>query len=192
MDTNFQQKTEQYRAAFEEALAHYMQGARFRPAVLDASVRYSLENGGKRIRPALMFAVAQMLGGKIADVEGFAVALEMIHTYSLIHDDLPAMDNDDFRRGRPSNHKQFGEGQAILAGDALLNEAYDICIRQCYNGKTYIDAAALLCGNGIEIYNAKGELIQEIAPDTEVLFLALNNGFVYYVTPEAVCQEALS
>ena len=147
MDTNFQQKTEQYRAAFEEALAHYMQGARFRPAVLDASVRYSLENGGKRIRPALMFAVTQMLGGKIADVEGFAVALEMIHTYSLIHDDLPAMDNDDFRRGRPSNHKQFGEGQAILAGDALLNEAYDICIRQCYNGKTYIDAAALLCGN---------------------------------------------
>lgn len=181
MDTNFQQKTEQYRAAFEEALAHYMQGARFRPAVLDASVRYSLENGGKRIRPALMFAVAQMLGGKIADVEGFAVALEMIHTYSLIHDDLPAMDNDDFRRGRPSNHKQFGEGQAILAGDALLNEAYDICIRQCYNGKTYIDAAALLCGNaggrGMVAGQAADlyyQLSGENAGRTEAEFIVLN------------------
>ena len=181
MDTNFQQKTEQYRAAFEEALAHYMQGARFRPAVLDASVRYSLENGGKRIRPALMFAVTQMLGGKIADVEGFAVALEMIHTYSLIHDDLPAMDNDDFRRGRPSNHKQFGEGQAILAGDALLNEAYDICIRQCYNGKTYIDAAALLCGNaggrGMVAGQAADlyyQLSGENAGRTEAEFIVLN------------------
>lgn len=147
MDTNFQQKTEQLRAAFESALAQYMQQAHFRPPVLDASVRYSLENGGKRLRPVLMFAVAQMLGGKIADVSHLAVALEMIHTYSLIHDDLPAMDNDDYRRGRPSNHKQFGEGQAILAGDALLNEAYDICIRECFNGRTYIQAAALLCGN---------------------------------------------
>ena len=86
-------------------------------------MRYSLNAGGKRIRPVLMFASAQMLGGKVQDVENLALALEMIHTYSLIHDDLPAMDDDDFRRGKPSCHKVFGEGQAILAGDALLNEA---------------------------------------------------------------------
>ena len=71
----------------------------------------------------------------------------MIHTYSLIHDDLPAMDDDDFRRGKPSNHKVFGEGQAILAGDALLNEAYSICFAECRKGRTYLNAAAELCRN---------------------------------------------
>ena len=94
-----------------------------------------------------MFAVAKMLGGRLQDVSGFAVALEMIHTYSLIHDDLPAMDDDDFRRGQPSNHKKFGEGQAILAGDALLNEAYSVCFEESKKGRTYLNAACVLCAN---------------------------------------------
>ncbi len=146
MDT-FVQKTEEFRVAFEEVLGRYLGNITVRPEVLSESMRYSLNAGGKRIRPVLMFASAQILGGKIQDVENFALALEMIHTYSLIHDDLPSMDNDDFRRGKPSNHKVFGEGQAILAGDALLNEAYSLCIDECAKGKTYIAAAQVLCRN---------------------------------------------
>lgn len=92
--------------------------------VLEA-VRYSLFAGGKRLRPILCLAAAEVVGGSAEKVMPVACALEMIHTYSLIHDDLPAMDNDDFRRGQPTNHKVFGEAIAVLAGDALLTEAFD-------------------------------------------------------------------
>ena len=90
------------------------------------AMRYSLFAGGKRLRPMLMWECARMLGGSWETVRPFACALEMIHTYSLIHDDLPAMDNDDLRRGLPTNHIKFGEAIAILAGDALLNKAFEI------------------------------------------------------------------
>lgn len=106
---------------------------------------YSVLLGGKRIRPVLLLATADMLNVDRADAMPYAVALELIHTYSLIHDDLPAMDNDDFRRGKPSNHKVFGEAHAILAGDALLNHAYEICFRQCRKGEKFIHAASYLC-----------------------------------------------
>jgi len=92
--------------------------------VLEA-VRYSIFAGGKRLRPILCMAAAEVVGGSFRKVVPVACALEMIHTYSLIHDDLPAMDDDDFRRGQPTNHKMFGEAIAILAGDALLTEAFD-------------------------------------------------------------------
>ena len=147
MDTNWKEKLEELRTAFEGVLQNYTDNMNFKPDILNESMKYSLVQGGKRLRPVLMFACAQMLGGKVQDVAGFALALEMIHTYSLIHDDLPAMDNDDFRRGKPSNHRQFGEGQAILAGDALLNEAYSICFEECSKGKSYRNAAAFLCKN---------------------------------------------
>lgn len=88
------------------------------------SMRYSLLAGGKRIRPALMILTCEALGGKREDVMPFALAIEMIHTYSLIHDDLPSMDNDDLRRGMPTNHKVYGEALAILSGDALLTNAF--------------------------------------------------------------------
>ncbi|HVJ47874.1 farnesyl diphosphate synthase [Desulfitobacterium sp.] len=90
------------------------------------SMRYSLIGGGKRIRPVLALAAAQAVGGKAEQVLPAACALELIHTYSLIHDDLPAMDNDDYRRGRLANHKVFGEGKAILAGDGLLTYAFEL------------------------------------------------------------------
>jgi geranylgeranyl diphosphate synthase type II len=89
-------------------------------------MRYSLFAGGKRMRPALCLAAAAACGGREADALPLACAVECIHTYSLIHDDLPAMDNDDFRRGKPTNHKVFGEGIAVLAGDALLTQAFEI------------------------------------------------------------------
>jgi len=94
------------------------------PFSLHGAMRYSVFAGGKRIRPILMFAACEAVGGDINCAQPAACAMEMIHTYSLIHDDLPAMDNDDFRRGRPTNHKVYGEAVAILAGDALLTQAF--------------------------------------------------------------------
>ena len=95
------------------------------PWLLSQSMRYSLSAGGKRLRPAMLLAAVEMLGGRIEDALDYACAVEMIHTYSLIHDDLPGMDDDTLRRGRPTNHVVFGEGQAILAGDGLLNCAFE-------------------------------------------------------------------
>lgn len=95
------------------------------PWLLSRSMRYSLSAGGKRLRPAMLLAAVEMLGGCVEDALDYACAVEMIHTYSLIHDDLPGMDNDTLRRGRPTNHVVFGEGQAILAGDGLLNCAFE-------------------------------------------------------------------
>ena len=96
---------------------------------LAEAMRYSLEAGGKRVRPALCLLAAEAVGGEAEDALACAVALEFIHTYSLIHDDLPAMDDDDLRRGKPTNHVVFGEGQAILAGDGLLTEAFQVIAR---------------------------------------------------------------
>src|SRR4030042_4410513 len=94
------------------------------PFVLHKAMRYSIVAGGKRIRPILALASYEACGGNPKDIVPYATALELIHTYSLIHDDLPSMDNDDLRRGKPTNHKVFGEAMAILAGDALLTEAF--------------------------------------------------------------------
>jgi geranylgeranyl diphosphate synthase, type II len=97
-----------------------------RPGTIHRAMRYSLFAGGKRLRPAVCVAAAEACGGSWENALPLAAAIECIHTYSLIHDDLPAMDNDDFRRGKPTNHKVFGEGIAILAGDALLTQAFEI------------------------------------------------------------------
>lgn len=97
---------------------------------LAESMEYSLMAGGKRLRPILMMAAADAVGARGTDFVQAACGIEMIHTYSLIHDDLPAMDNDDYRRGKPTNHKVFGEALAILAGDALLTQAFEVILRQ--------------------------------------------------------------
>ena len=97
-----------------------------RPESLREAMRYSLLAGGKRLRPILCLAACELAGGDAAQAMPTAVALEMIHTMSLIHDDLPAMDDDDLRRGRPTNHKVYGEAVAILAGDALLTRAFEM------------------------------------------------------------------
>ncbi len=142
--TDFNFRYREYLTQFEAYLEEYADRLQTKPDVLGESMRYSLQSGGKRIRPVLMLACADVLGVAKEDVLPFALALEMIHTYSLVHDDLPAMDNDDFRRGKPSNHKKFGEANAILAGDALLNEAYAICFAQCMKGEKYALASSFL------------------------------------------------
>ena len=124
--TNFLTKYNNYLVYFEEKLNQYFENQKSIPVNLLESMRYSAEAGGKRIRPVLLLAVNDILGGNIEEVIDFAIAIELIHTYSLIHDDLPSMDNDDMRRGKPSNHKKFGEAMAILAGDALLNSAFEL------------------------------------------------------------------
>lgn len=112
------------RALIDGALERLLPPANAYPEVIFAAARYSLFAGGKRLRPILCLAAAEAVGGEPGSVLPAACALELIHTYSLIHDDLPAMDDDDFRRGRPTSHKVFGEGMAVLAGDALLTEAF--------------------------------------------------------------------
>jgi geranylgeranyl diphosphate synthase type II len=112
--------------AVNRALDKFLPKETTRPATIHRAMRYSLFAGGKRMRPALCLAAAEACDGKMDDAMPLACAVECIHTYSLIHDDLPAMDNDDFRRGKPTNHKVFGEGIAVLAGDALLTQAFEI------------------------------------------------------------------
>ena len=97
------------------------------PSTIKSAMNYADLDGGKRIRPVLCLAVADILQLPFDRLKEFAVAIELVHSYSLVHDDLPAMDNDDFRRGKPSTHKKFGEANAILAGDALLNYAFELC-----------------------------------------------------------------
>lgn len=117
---------DEYRTMIEQSLVPLLTTLGSIPEKLETSMRYSLEAGGKRIRPVLLLAACEMAGGNAETALPYACALEMIHTYSLIHDDLPAMDNDDLRRGKPTNHKVFGESIAILAGDGLLNAATEL------------------------------------------------------------------
>lgn len=111
-------------ALVDAALDRYLPQAGDLPLSLHSAMRYSVTAGGKRLRPILLLGACEAVGGESAAALPAACAMEMIHTYSLIHDDLPAMDNDDFRRGRPTNHKVYGEAVAILAGDALLTQAF--------------------------------------------------------------------
>jgi geranylgeranyl diphosphate synthase type II len=115
-------------------------------------MRYSLFAGGKRIRPALCLAAAEACGGKESDAIPLACAVECIHTYSLIHDDLPAMDDDDYRRGKLTNHKVFGEGIAVLAGDALLTAAFELAAK-CKGWSRYSHQKIIL-----ELASASGSL----------------------------------
>lgn len=120
----------------DRALRHYLPAPNTRPATIHKAMHYSLFAGGKRIRPILCLAAAEACGGNPEEALPLACAVECIHTYSLVHDDLPAMDNDDFRRGRPTCHKVFGEGIAVLAGDALLTVAFEIAA-QCRGWPRY-------------------------------------------------------
>ncbi|MBL7685091.1 MAG: polyprenyl synthetase family protein [Deltaproteobacteria bacterium] len=126
MSFDLKQYLKQRKQEVESALEQYLPQERQWPERLHESMLYSIRAGGKRLRPILALAACEAVGGSMNRVMPIAAALEMIHTYSLIHDDLPAMDDDDLRRGKPTNHKIYGEAMAILAGDALLTEAFRI------------------------------------------------------------------
>jgi geranylgeranyl diphosphate synthase, type II len=146
--TSSQLRWEQHRRTFEG----YLRGLRFtgerRLAGLEEAMRYSMLAGGKRVRPTLCMEVAWVFGAEPASVLPSAAAIELIHTYSLIHDDLPAMDDDDMRRGRPTAHKMFGEAMAILAGDAFFGEALAlITVRQEGSCEQVLEVVRELAGS---------------------------------------------
>jgi len=128
------------RRAVDEALDRYLPPESAYPPSIHEAMRYSVFAGGKRLRPILVIAGAEAVGGQMRDVMPTACGFELIHTYSLIHDDLPAMDDDDYRRGRPTSHKVFGEAIAILAGDALLTHALGLVAANFALGKAPLDA----------------------------------------------------
>lgn len=134
----------------DRALDRFLPKAAAKPATIHKAMRYSLFAGGKRLRPVLTLAAAEACGGDSKAALPAACAVECIHTYSLIHDDLPCMDDDDLRRGRPTNHKVFGEGIAVLAGDALLTVAFEI-LAQTAGTKRYPVASQVR-----ELANAAG------------------------------------
>jgi geranylgeranyl diphosphate synthase type II len=135
----------------DKALNQYLPSASARPPTIHKAMRYSLFAGGKRLRPILCLAAAEACGGDPKTAVPFACAVECIHTYSLIHDDLPCMDDDDFRRGKPTSHKVFGDAVAVLAGDALLTVAFEILAHgretRRYPMRTYISELASASGS---------------------------------------------
>lgn len=130
MDSALAERWKRHQDAIESALHEFLPAAGDCPPVMRDAMEYSLLAGGKRLRPVLTLLACEACGGAPAAALPAACALEMVHTYSLIHDDLPAMDDDDLRRGRPTSHKVFGEAIAILAGDALLTRAFEVLAAQ--------------------------------------------------------------
>jgi geranylgeranyl diphosphate synthase type II len=143
MEKDFAGILAQDQAAVEKSLSVMFADSE-RCADLHDAMEYSLLAGGKRIRPVLVLETCRMCGGNVQQAMPFACAIEMVHTYSLIHDDLPAMDDDDLRRGRPTNHKVYGEATAILAGDGLLTAAFEQLTKAELSAKQIVDAVSCL------------------------------------------------
>lgn len=148
-----------YAELTEQALIRFLEEAELEP-LLRESMSYSLMNAGKRIRPFLCLLVSDMLSGKTEEALPFACTVEMIHTYSLIHDDLPAMDNDDMRRGKPSSHIAFGEANAVLAGDGLLSLAASILA-----GQDNISAASAVMEGAMAMLNGQIMDVNDLSKD---------------------------
>jgi geranylgeranyl diphosphate synthase type II len=152
-------------ALVDAAMDAYLPPAKERPTTIHEAMRYAVFAGGKRLRPVLCLAAAEACGGAMADALAPACAVELMHTYSLVHDDLPAMDDDDLRRGRPTCHKVYGEGMAVLCGDALLTEAFLVLSQtpatQRYGTRDYIAELAETGGSrkliGGQVMDLEGE-----------------------------------
>lgn len=135
--------------------------------LLFEAMRYSLLAGGKRLRPVFVFDFCTMCGGNWQDAAPFAAAIEMVHTYSLIHDDLPCMDNDDYRRGRLTNHKVYGEANAVLAGDALLTATFAYLAKAPYDAETRIRAVEVLSACAGELGMVGGQVLDMMSEERQ-------------------------
>jgi len=184
----------------DNALKEYLKVKDGVPDVIYESMSYSVFAGGKRLRPILAMAGCEICGGQRNDILPIACALEMIHTYSLIHDDLPAMDNDDYRRGKPTNHKVFGEAIAILAGDALLNTAFELLLdavsknNRCLKAVQLVARAAgvegMIGGQVIDLEFENKEVDLEILKEMHSKKTgALINASILSGALAAVCRE---
>lgn len=160
LNCDFDALTKQYRDCIESFFQQkcYVYPKKPQQTLFD-SMRYSLLAGGKRLRPIFVFDFCRMCGGKWQDAVTFAAAVEMIHTYSLIHDDLPCMDDDDYRRGNPTNHKVYGEAVAVLAGDALLTSAFTHLSKAPYSAETRIRAVQVLSECAGELGMVGGQVL---------------------------------
>ena len=155
----------------EELLKKYMPKEDGYQSTIMESMNYSLKSGGKRLRPILTLEACKIVGGNEEDAIPFAMAIEMIHTYSLIHDDLPSLDNDDLRRGKPTNHKVYGEAMAILAGDGLLNYAYEIMLSSSLNKdnpEKYLRAIGEIA-KGAGIYGMIGGQVVDVESENTLI-----------------------
>ena len=175
MPYNFEEKFKSYYNSFENELINYIKSldTQIYPT-LKESIVYSILGGGKRLRPILGMATADLLGVDFNDVKYLFIALELIQAYSLVHDDLPAMDNDDYRRGKLSTHKKFGEAIGILAGDAMLNLAMETALLSVKIDDNYLDALRLIFNysgyNGM-VYGQVLDLENENRPKSNQLTL---------------------
>jgi geranylgeranyl diphosphate synthase, type II len=175
LTTMLQATLEEGRKLADAALERLLPPANQRPTSIHSAMRHSVFAGGKRIRPILCMEAGRLVGGALpSGIEDLAAALEMLHTYSLIHDDLPALDNDDLRRGRPTCHKVFGEAIAILAGDALQTQAYETLAQlQCSADARVRIVAEIAKGTGTVNGMIGGQVVdleaERIKPDVETL-----------------------
>ncbi len=172
--TDFETRLQEYCSIVEKELNNILNRCDANKQVLFDAMSYSVDAGGKRIRPVLLLEFNRICGGKMEDALPFACAMEMIHTYSLIHDDLPCMDDDDMRRGKPSCHKAFGEANALLAGDALLNLAFetmlsargdispDLKIKAASAIGRFSGAEGMIGGQVIDLQNEGKEISEEL------------------------------
>ena len=170
MKLSFEERSDAYRGYIERYLRDHIRRFDDQPQkqLFDA-MGYSLLAGGKRLRPIFVFDFCRMCGGSWEKAAPFAAALEMIHTYSLIHDDLPCMDNDDFRRGRPTNHKIYGEGMAVLAGDALLTDAFALAASaQLSDPKQLGLAIGVLAENAGSLGMVGGQVLDIMSEEREL------------------------
>lgn len=165
--SEFRDQIAQYRAAIEEFLQGQFCEDLPQKRLFDA-MRYSLLAGGKRIRPVLTLEFCRICGGDWRSALPFACALEMIHTYSLIHDDLPCMDNDDYRRGRLTNHKVFGEALAVLAGDGLLTAAFETAASAATDPAVTVKAIRILAEQAGELGMVGGQVLDMDAEEQEL------------------------
>lgn len=168
---NLERRSREYREFIEEYLKNLYRSAKDQEPqkrLFDA-MEYSLLAGGKRLRPIFVLDFCRMCGGDWRSAAPFAAAIEMIHTYSLIHDDLPCMDNDDFRRGRPTNHKVYGEGLAVLAGDALLTDAFMVASKAKLPKAEDMATAMALMGEGAGSLGMVGGQVLDIMSESREL-----------------------
>jgi len=178
----------------EEEIYSYLPAEEGYQKTLFSAMNYSYKAGGKRLRPILIMESYRLCGGKGSDYLPYAAAIEMIHTYSLIHDDLPALDNDDLRRGKKTNHKVFGEAMAILAGDGLLNYAYEVILGHALTSSDHLSAikACKVIADGAGIYGMVGGQVVDVESESRDIDLDCLN-FIHLNKTAAIivaCMKA--
>lgn len=189
---NFKEQMEYKTADIEMIIKKYLPKEEGFQKTISEAMNYSILAGGKRIRPMLMLETYQLFGGNGKIIEPFLTAIEMIHTYSLVHDDLPAMDNDEYRRGRKTTHVVYGEAMGILAGDALLNYAFETAFQSFEDGNNYMEI-----GKALQVLGKKAGIYGMIGGQTVDVEAAGSNidkeklDFIYRLKTSALIEASM-